>query len=244
MAKERDSANPAGRSSLSANLAANSKVNTPAGGLTRRGFMEGLGVAGGVAVVGKKAQAAGKPKVLPVKKDAGPSPRARATKAKQLRPGAPSDATRAQIVRQVKVELDRSTKVTPEQARSVLAIVNRVLPQMGQLSAGHVVVGVGHHGTEVSVQTCSGGHLCDGDGPTDDNCPVEACDTQTCTGHDCETQSCGTEACSDHSCAGTFEGFVDVSGMRSSIRSGWAKVREEIDLLERTNQLKVTVTAP
>jgi xanthine dehydrogenase YagT iron-sulfur-binding subunit len=64
MAKKRKPARVTGRSSLSARA----EKNTPAAGLTRRGFMQGVGVAGGVAVVGKKAQAAGKAKVLPAKK--------------------------------------------------------------------------------------------------------------------------------------------------------------------------------
>ena len=44
------------------------KAAAPAAGLTRRGFMQGVGVAGGVAVVAKDAGAAGSPKTLPAKK--------------------------------------------------------------------------------------------------------------------------------------------------------------------------------
>ncbi len=55
-----------GRSSLS--VKSQDQQKTPAAGLTRRGFMQGVGVAGGVAVVGKQAKAAGKAKVLPAKK--------------------------------------------------------------------------------------------------------------------------------------------------------------------------------
>jgi xanthine dehydrogenase YagT iron-sulfur-binding subunit len=76
MAKKRNPAIPTGRSSLPANPSTEtetasktaSKKNTLAAGLTRRGFMQGVGVAGGVAVVAKKAQAAGKPRVLPPRK--------------------------------------------------------------------------------------------------------------------------------------------------------------------------------
>jgi xanthine dehydrogenase YagT iron-sulfur-binding subunit len=44
------------------------KPAAPAAGLTRRGFMQGVGVAGGVAVIAKDAVAAGSPKTLPAKK--------------------------------------------------------------------------------------------------------------------------------------------------------------------------------
>jgi aerobic-type carbon monoxide dehydrogenase small subunit (CoxS/CutS family) len=44
------------------------KAAAPAAGLTRRGFMQGVGVAGGVAVIAKDAVAAGSPKTLPAKK--------------------------------------------------------------------------------------------------------------------------------------------------------------------------------
>ena len=54
------------RSSLSADK--REHRTPPAAGLTRRGFMQGVGVAGGVAVVAKSAHAAAKPKVLPAKK--------------------------------------------------------------------------------------------------------------------------------------------------------------------------------
>jgi len=39
-----------------------------AGGFTRRGFMKGVGVAGGVAVAARTGAAATKPKVLPARK--------------------------------------------------------------------------------------------------------------------------------------------------------------------------------
>jgi xanthine dehydrogenase YagT iron-sulfur-binding subunit len=58
-----------GRSNLSARSEHERAARTPAAGLTRRGFMQGVGVAGGVAVVAKGAHAATKqPKVLPAKK--------------------------------------------------------------------------------------------------------------------------------------------------------------------------------
>jgi aerobic-type carbon monoxide dehydrogenase small subunit (CoxS/CutS family) len=44
------------------------KAAAPAAGLTRRGFMQGVGVAGGAAMVAKDAAAAGSPKTLPAKK--------------------------------------------------------------------------------------------------------------------------------------------------------------------------------
>jgi xanthine dehydrogenase YagT iron-sulfur-binding subunit len=44
------------------------KKQLPPTGFTRRGFMQGVGAAGGAAVVAKNAQAAAKPKVLPAKK--------------------------------------------------------------------------------------------------------------------------------------------------------------------------------
>jgi xanthine dehydrogenase YagT iron-sulfur-binding subunit len=64
--KTRKPAKATGRSSLS--VKAEQKRATPAAGLTRRGFLQSAGVAGGVAVVGKQAHAAAKPKVLPAKK--------------------------------------------------------------------------------------------------------------------------------------------------------------------------------
>jgi xanthine dehydrogenase YagT iron-sulfur-binding subunit len=44
------------------------KAAAPAAGLTRRGFMQGVGVAGGAAVIARDAVAAGSPKTLPAKK--------------------------------------------------------------------------------------------------------------------------------------------------------------------------------
>jgi xanthine dehydrogenase YagT iron-sulfur-binding subunit len=66
--KTRKPAKATGRSSLSVKAASEDKRSIPAAGLTRRGFLQSAGVAGGVAVVGKQAHAAGKPKVLPAKK--------------------------------------------------------------------------------------------------------------------------------------------------------------------------------
>jgi aerobic-type carbon monoxide dehydrogenase small subunit (CoxS/CutS family) len=70
MSKKRKTASKAtGRSSLSAKNEQERAGKTPPAGLTRRGFMQGVGVAGGVAVVAKSAHAATKqPKVLPAKK--------------------------------------------------------------------------------------------------------------------------------------------------------------------------------
>jgi xanthine dehydrogenase YagT iron-sulfur-binding subunit len=69
MAKKRKTANLKRTATDRSSLSADKKERTlPAAGLTRRGFMQGVGVAGGVAVVAKSAQAAAKPKVLPAKK--------------------------------------------------------------------------------------------------------------------------------------------------------------------------------
>ena len=68
MAKKRKTAKTVtGRSNLSVKQQDN-RAPRAAAGFTRRGFMQGVGVAGGVAVVAKSAQAASKPKVLPAKK--------------------------------------------------------------------------------------------------------------------------------------------------------------------------------
>jgi xanthine dehydrogenase YagT iron-sulfur-binding subunit len=53
------------RRAASSKSADQQEASRPASGFTRRGFMQGVGVAGGAAVVATEARAAGKPKVIP-----------------------------------------------------------------------------------------------------------------------------------------------------------------------------------
>jgi len=190
------------------------------------------GVAGAALLIGSEATAA------PPKPSQGI--------AKQLLPGKPSAATIDKISAEVQSVLDKSTNLKPAQAKLVIGKIRAVLPNLGDLTSGHLAILVSQHGTANGIATCTGGHLCDGhdstpgDGP---DCGVEACDVETCTdGHSCDAQSCGTEACDGgHECTGEYKGFVDIAGFSATGRSTWTKLQKEIDALEKAKQLEVDV---
>ncbi|WP_437285928.1 hypothetical protein [Sorangium sp. So ce406] len=153
--------------------------------------------------------------------------------------------TKAKIEQEVRAALAAKSFITPARARKIMSTVSSMLPRLKDLSSGILVVGVHADG----VQTCTGGHLCGGDGPspgdTDDpDCSTEACTTQICEdSHVCGDQSCGTESCSDdaHACTGTYKGIIDVGAMSARSAAAWTALQAEVQRNVAASNLDVQV---
>ncbi|WP_437751601.1 hypothetical protein [Sorangium sp. So ce1389] len=153
--------------------------------------------------------------------------------------------TKAKIEQEVRAALAAKSFITPARARRIMSTVSSMLPQLKDLSSGILVIGVRADG----VQTCTGGHLCGGDGPspgdTDDpDCGTEACTTQICEdSHVCGDQSCGTESCSDdaHACTGEYKGIIDIGAMSATRAAAWTALQAEVQRNVAASNLDVQV---
>lgn len=153
--------------------------------------------------------------------------------------------SKAKVEKEFREALREKSQIPQARAKKLVATLNHMLPKLGDLASGQVVIGVTPHG----LQTCSGGHLCGGegpspgDGPDNPDCGTEACDTQICEdGHICNNQSCGTEACdAAHSCTGAYKGVIDVAAMNASTASAWKAVKAAVDKNVKKDMLDVEV---
>jgi hypothetical protein len=173
----------------------------------------------------------------------------------------------AELRRQIK----QNTNLKLAQVNAIVDRVKLVLPRLGELSFGQVVIGVaiGPNGEVTGITGCTDGHSCAGTfenhpgcdqhvGACPENgsfCKVEACDGQACDDHWCLENACDTESCSNNECSGQSCEIEACDGqtcdlntktdsdvkMSMSKSPGWGAIRANIDALKANKELDVKV---
>ncbi|MHC4391883.1 MAG: hypothetical protein ACYS22_11295 [Planctomycetota bacterium] len=172
---------------------------------------------------------------------------------------------REQVIDQLRQHLRGKKKFKTARINRIVKRAERLLPNLGRLSHGHVVIGVrlGADGDPLGISECSGGHSCAGrfdKTPTNpectsqgtvcnaEACKEQACDNhwcnknscaaEACDNHLCEEQSCETEACDEHTCEDHEDEKVTAIMSKSA---GWKRIQADIVSLKSAKKLKVTV---
>jgi hypothetical protein len=181
-----------------------------------------------------------------------------------------ADASEGKGLRRATAELRRQLKQNTNlklvQVNAIIDQAKLVLPRLGELSFGQVVIGVviGPDGEVTGITGCSDGHSCAGsfqNGPEPgctkqgSVCHAEACNSQTCDDHwclenacdaesceknGCNSQACDTEACENQGCAENTKTDSEAK-MQMSKSSGWGAIRANIDALKANKELDVKV---
>lgn len=140
------------------------------------------------------------------------------------------------LSRNIESLINKRTALEPQQVGRLMRVIDHVLPNLDQVSKGRFYIGI--YGG-LGLQTCTGGHVCDGQdtcptmctGEDNPDCDTEACGVQTCTGsHECGTQSCGTNACSPevHGCGQYNALGLDAMISKYGLEDAWARVQQTL----------------